>query len=603
MGSKGWARGPAALAVTLALLALGVSSVRAQEPARAVVADAAMRGDRAGLRALIAQGADVNGAQGDGMTALHWAAELGDVETARLLLAARAQVGPVTRIGGYTPLHIAAEGGHGALVRVLLEAGADARSPRLVAGTTPLHYAAAAGSVEAIDALIDRGARIDAQEATWGQTPLMFAASKDRADAVRRLLARGADPSVKTRVLEISRRATQDWKELQERPSAAAAYRVEASDLDLGDPTGRGPGGPLVPVERITRVDWDSLQMAGRPLRYADLVGYQGGLTALLHAIREGNRGAALALLDGGADVNEPSAGDLTPPLLMAMINGHFDLGLELLARGADPRGASDAGATPLYAALNTRWAPQALYPQQQSHQQQKATYLEVMEALLRAGADPNARLQKHLWYMEYSFNRLGVDTWGATAFWRAAFALDVDAMRLLARHGADPTIPTRRPAGRIEFTDIPPDEMEAVLARDVSGLPPVPVGGPGAYPIHAATGFGGTGVARGANVHNHAPDGWLPAVRYLVEDLRADPSQRDYLGFTPMHHAAGRGLDDVIRYLVAKGADPGAVSRAGLTTADMANGPVSEGARPFPSTITLLEGLGARRTRPCVQC
>jgi ankyrin repeat protein len=431
----------------------------------------------------------------------------------------------------------------------------------------------------------------------------MFAAAKDRAQAVRRLLERGADPSVTSRVLEISRRATRDWQELQQRPSAAATYRVEATDLDLGDPTGLGAGGPLVPVSTVTRVDWDSLQLAGRPLRYADLVGYQGGLTALLHAVREGNREAALALLEGGADVNEPSAGDLTTPLLMAMINGHFDLGLELLARGADPRLASDAGAAPLYAALNTRWAPLALYPQQQAFQQQRATYLDVMEALLRAGADPDARLKKHLWYMEYSFNRLGVDTWGATAFWRAAFALDVDAMRLLARHGADPTIPTRRPAGRVEFTDIPPDEAEAALARDVSGLPPVPVGGPGAHPIHAATGFGGTGVARGANVHHHVPDGWLAAARYLIEELGADPSTRDYLGFTPLHHAAGRGQDAVIRYLVEKGADPLALSRAGLSTVDMANGPVTEGARPFPSTIALLESLGARRTRPCVYC
>jgi ankyrin repeat protein len=319
--------------------------------------------------------------------------------------------------------------------------------------------------------------------------------------------------------------------------------------------------------------------------------------------VREGNRAAALALIEGGADANQPSAGDLTPPLLMAMVNGHYDLGLELLARGADPRGASDSGATPLYVALNARWAPLTLYPQQQAHQQQESTHLQVMEALLRAGADPNVRLKKHLWYMEYSFNRLGVDTWGATPFWRAAFALDVEAMELLVRHGADPTIPTRRPAGRIEFTDIPPDAADAALEGDVSGLHPVPVGGPGAYAIHAATGFGGTGVARGINVHNHVPDGWLTAIRYVVEEVGGDVNQRDYLGFTPLHHAAGRGLDDVIRYLVAAGADPLAVSRAGLTTVDMANGPVTEGARPFPSTIELLESLGARTSRPCVYC
>src|SRR5262245_42425352 len=158
--------------------------------------------------------------------------------------------------------------------------------------------------------------------------------------------------------------------------------------------------------------------------------------------------------------------------------------------------------------------------------------------------------------------------------------------MKLLVRYGADPKLPTFRPSGAVEFTDIPPDASDSALTADRSGLAPIPVGGPGAYPIHAATGYGGTGVARGANVHNHVPDGWVAAARYLVEELGADPSQRDYLGFTPLHHAAGRGQDALIRYLASKGADPLAVARSGLTTADMANGPVTEGARPFPSTI-----------------
>ncbi len=588
-------RGPAALGLILALLAF----VSPGSP----VADAAMRGDLEAVRTLLQQGADVNVPQGDGMTALHWAADLGDAEMTAMLIKAGASVDAETRIGAYTPLLIASQGGRGAIVVALLDAGANARAEKAGTGTTALHYAAAAGSVESIDALLDHGADVNAQERMWGQTPLMFAAAKDRAAAVARLLKRGADPSLTTRVLEVSRRATEDWSELQKRPSAYATYRSEASDLDLGDPTGSGPGEGLTPVENVDRVDWDSLQMAGRPLRYADLVGYQGGLTALLHAVRDGGREAAMALLDGGADVNEVSAGDLTSPLLMAMINGRFDLGLELLARGANPNLASDAGATPLYAAINTRWAPNALYPQQPVYEQQKATYLDVIEALLEAGADPNVRLKKHLWYMEYSFNRLGVDTWGATPFWRAAYALDVDAMRLLVRYGADPTIPTKRPSGEVEFTDIPSNAADAALKEDHSGMAPVPIGGPGAYPIHAATGFGGRGIARGARFQNHVPDGWLAAARYLVEQLGADVNQRDYLGFTPLHHAASRGNDDVIRFLVSRGADPTAVSRAGLTTVDMANGPVVEGERPFPSTIHLLEQLGARKSRPCTNC
>src|SRR5690606_10889638 len=120
---------------------------------------------------------------------------------------------------------------------------------------------------------------------------------------------------------------------------------------------------------------------------YTGLVGTQGGLTALLHAVREGHTDAAFALIDGGADINQRSAGDRTTPLLMATINGHFDLAVQLLGRGADPNQKSIAGATPLYTALNTQWAPKARYPQQQAYQQQRASYLDVMRALLEAGA------------------------------------------------------------------------------------------------------------------------------------------------------------------------------------------------------------------------
>jgi ankyrin repeat protein len=145
-----------------------------------------------------------------------------------------------------------------------------------------------------------------------------------------------------------------------------------------------------------------------------------------------------LALLKAGADINQVSEGDHTSPLLIATINGHFDLVKLLLERGADPKLASDAGATPLYATINVQWSAKSLYPQPTAHQQQTTTYLELMAALLEAGADPNVRLTKHLWYMSYNFDLLGVNTAGATPFWRAAYGTDVEAMRLLIAHGAD---------------------------------------------------------------------------------------------------------------------------------------------------------------------
>ena len=126
-------------------------------------------------------------------------------------------------------------------------------------------------------------------------------------------------------------------------------------------------------------------------------------------------------------------------------------------------------------------------------------------------------------------------------------------------------------------------------------------VPGTGVLPIHAAAGVGyGTGYA--GNSHRHAPEGWMPAMKYLVEELHADVNARDLNGYTPLHHAASRGDNDMILYLVAHGADVKAVSRRGQTVVDMANGPVSR-LRPFPETIALLEKLGAKNQHHCASC
>src|SRR5262249_43403928 len=146
------------------------------------------------------------------------------------------------------------------------------------------------------------------------------------------------------------------------------------------------------------------------------------------------------------------------------------------LARGADPNLASDDGVAPLFAVLNEEWALRTWYPQPTAYTQQKTSYLQLMEALLKAGADPDARTVSHIWYAAYNTGRMGVDFTGATPFWRAAYALDVDAMRLLVKYGADPSIPT------MSFGS-------ARRPTDGSGLNAAPPGAPHVPPFHAASG------------------------------------------------------------------------------------------------------------------
>ncbi len=282
----------------------------------------------------------------------------------------------------------------------------------------------------------------------------------------------------------------------------------------------------------------------------------------------------------------------------MAIINGNYDLAMLLLERGTDPKLASEDGAAPLFATVNTEWALRTWYPQPTAWQQQQTTYLELMEALLKAGADPNARVNTHIWYAAYNAGRMGVDYSGATALWRAAYATDVAAMRLLVAHGADPNIPTTKPAER-RNPEEPGDTTKP--EEDPSGLPLLPVGGPAVHPLHAASGVG-YGTSRVGQQHRHVPDGWLPAVRYLVEELKVDVNVRDHDGYSALHNAAARGHNEMILYLVEHGADVTLISRRGQTTVDMANGP-QQRVQPFPETIALLERLGAKNNHKCLSC
>ena len=562
------------------LMSIGLSAMVAA--ASSPVADAAMNGDKAAVRALIKQAADINAAQGDGMTALHWAAMNGDTELAQMLVYAGANVKATTRIGSYSPLYIASQQGNAAVLEVLIKAGADPKAGT-ANGTTPLMAAAQAGNVDAVRVLIDHGADVNAKDGVRDQTPLMYAAAANRAAVIEVLAAKGANLKATSKVTDLSSlsREGMGFGGNPQIPGGGAP--------GLGPQAVAGPGG--APARRAPQPGID------RNYQLNEMIGAHGGLTPLLFAARQGYAESVDALLKAGADVNQISAGDKSSPLLMAVINGHFDIAETMITRGANVNATAMNGVTPLYGVLNVEWAPKALYPQPRAHMQQKLGYLDLMKQLLDKGADPNARLKMKVWYSGYSFDLSGVDEIGATAFWRAAYASDVAAMRLLVAAGADPNLPTMKPAGRARFGDM----LEQREVRDLSGLPEVPIGGPSVMPLHAAAGVG-YGEGFGANSHRFAPTGMMAAVKYLVEELGADVNVADHEGNTALHHAAARGDNEMILYLVSKGANVKAVDREGRTTADMANGPVQR-IQPFPETIALLEKLGAKNNHKCISC
>jgi ankyrin repeat protein len=264
----------------------------ATAPAPPDVANAAMRGDREAVRALLQSGADVNMAQGDGMTALHWAAERGDAELAQMLLYAGASVKATTRIGDYTPLHLAGKSGSAAIIEAMVKAGADVEAATTNSGATALHFAAASGSAEAVTALLNAGADPNAKEALWKQTPLMFAASLNRADAIKALIAKGADPNIRSyvRTPEDNGRDAAATAKQREMLTAfrAGGQTATPSQIQAAIEAGRAAARTAnqaaeAEVQQIANRDPDE-----PPIRAGSTTEI-GGMTALLHAARQGH--------------------------------------------------------------------------------------------------------------------------------------------------------------------------------------------------------------------------------------------------------------------------------------------------------------------------
>jgi uncharacterized protein len=461
---------------------------------------------------------------------------------------------------GMTPLHWAVYRDDVPLVRSLLASGANVKAVTRVGAITPLALACTNGDAAVIELLLKAGADVNIPS-TDGATPLMLAAASGSADAVKALLAHGAAVN-----------AVENAHGQTALMFAAAKNRAGAIEALLENGADSNFATRVEKLER-PRVDEDGNPLPAAPAggsgrgqggRAGGGLGGQargtsatvmGGMTALLFAAREGHMDAVQALLAGGANVNRASASDQTTPLVIAITNGHYDLARFLLERGADPNLATIDGLTPLYDAEDTEWAEVGWGPNPITYQE-KTTWLDLMKALLSHGANPDARLIRPLWFRPASHNQEWVDKKGATAFWRAAQSSDVAAMRLLKEGGADPNLATEE----------------------------------GVTPLMVAAGLGW-----GANATRNVPASWLAAVKYCIE-LGADVNAKDNYNYTALHGAAYRGDNDVVRFLVEKGARLDVRSKRGQTVTDMANGPMVNAHLPMehPDTIVLLEKFGA---------
>jgi ankyrin repeat protein len=499
--------GTCCLILLAPLTAMGAS-------ADARLADAAMHGDKEAVRSLISDRSSVNVAHPDGTTALHWAVRHDDAGTAELLIKAGADVRATNRYG-VSPMTLAATNGSAAMVEKLLNAGADVNTAT-PGGETVLMTAARTGRTDLAKLLLDHGANVNAGDKVHAQTALMWAVTENHAEMVKLLLARVADINAQTKVT-----------------------------IPKGEYVPAKPGGAS--GTGIIRQ---------RALPTAD-----GGMTPLLFAVRDGNFEMTRLLLDNGADISR-SSGNHTSPLLIALLNGQVGLATYLLDRGADPNAADTYGREALFAAIDLRNFNHDKYGDLPTDGKDP---MDVVKALLKKGADRNAKTETVPVHGLMQFDASWVNFDGQTSFVRAALSGDIEVMRLLLEYGANPNVATTQ-------------GTTALMAA--SGINWIP-----------------------GQTYSHSEDEYVQAVKLCLE-RGADVNATNSLGFTAMHGAANRGWESIIKILAKHGAKLDVKDNEGRTPMTFAQG-IFLAVRPpeaKPKAIALLKQLMAERSAPTAQ-
>jgi ankyrin repeat protein len=461
--------------------------------------EAVKRGDHEAVRALVRARADVNEAEADGTTALHWAVQGNDIELVRTLVRAGARVKTANRYG-VPPLTLAAINGSAPAIAVLLEAGADPNT-LTDAGEPVVMTAARTGNVDALRLLIARGADVNARERWFGETALMWAAAENHAPAVRLLVEAGADVRARSTVLNAP---------ILEFPRS---------------------GGPNSPFPR-------------------------GGWTPLMFAARDGAAEAARALAELGADLNatalpqtdvplkpeeiaEHTAKNVgTTALVFAIINSHYDLAASLLEAGADPNVADLAGMAALYAAVDMnslQWVQGRPAPILND----RLDAVDLVARLLARGANPNARLTRAPLKRHHDAGTTMNFGAGATPLMRAARTNDTAVMKLLLDAGADPfaTLPDRTTTAMIAAGL----GYNGLRGEGIRIVVPTPEGAIEALQLLIERGVDVNAFNSGGNTALHGAVARGDAVVKFLIDHGAT-MVKNKAGFTPLDLALGAG-------------------------------------------------------------